>query len=41
MAARAYEEEKLTEGELARLLRVDRVAARRLIQESDSVLAST
>ncbi len=33
LAARAYEEEKLTEGELARLLRVDRVAARRLIQE--------
>ena len=33
LAARAYEEGKLTEGELARLLRVDRVAARRLIQE--------
>ncbi len=32
-AARAYEEGKLTEGELARLLRVDRVAARRLVQE--------
>jgi len=33
LAARAYEEGKLTEGELARLLRVDRVAARRLVQE--------
>ena len=33
LAARVYEEGKLTEGELARLLRVDRVAARRLIQE--------
>ena len=33
LAARAYQEGKLTEGELARLLRVDRVAARRLIQE--------
>lgn len=33
LAARAFEEEKLTEGELARLLRVDRIAARRLIQK--------
>ena len=33
LAVRAYEEERLTEGELARLLRVNRVAARRLIQE--------
>lgn len=33
LAALAYEKEKLTEGELARLLRVDRVAARRLVQE--------
>ena len=33
LAARAFGEEKLTEGELARLLRVDRVAARRLIQK--------
>ena len=33
LAAQAYEEGKLTEGELARLLRIDRVAARRLIQE--------
>ena len=33
LAVRAYEKERLTEGELARLLRVDRVAARRLIQE--------
>lgn len=33
LAALAYEEGKLTEGELARYLRVDRVAARRLVQE--------
>lgn len=33
LAALAYKEEKLTEGELARYLRVDRVAARRLVQE--------
>lgn len=33
LAALAYEKEKLTEGELARLLRVDRVAARRLVQD--------
>ena len=33
LAVRAYEEEKLTEGELARLLRVDRVSARRVVQE--------
>ncbi len=33
LAALAYEEEKLTEGELARLLRIDRVGARWLIQE--------
>lgn len=33
LAALAYEEGKLTEGELARFLRVDRVAARRLVQE--------
>ena len=33
LAALAYEKGKLTEGELARLLRVDRVAARRLVQE--------
>ena len=32
LAALAYEDGKLTEGELARYLRVDRVAARRLIQ---------
>ena len=33
LAARAFGEEKLTEGELARLLRVDRVAARQLFQK--------
>ncbi len=33
LAALAYEKGELTEGELARLLRVDRVAARRLVQE--------
>ena len=33
LAVRAYEEGKLTEGELARLLRGDRVAARRMIQK--------
>lgn len=33
LAALAHEEGKLTEGELARFLRVDRVAARRLVQE--------
>lgn len=33
LAALAYQEEKLTEGELARLLRVDRVEARRHVQE--------
>lgn len=33
LAVRAYEEENLTEGELARLLRVDRVSARRTVQE--------
>ncbi len=33
LAVRAYEEGNLTEGELARLLRVDRVSARRLVQE--------
>ena len=33
LAALAYEKEDLTEGELARILRVDRVAARRLVQE--------
>jgi len=33
LAALAFEQGKLTEGELARLLRVDRVAARRLIQK--------
>ena len=33
LAALAYEEGKLTEGALARYLRVDRVAARRLVQE--------
>ena len=33
LAALAYEEGKLTEGELARYLRVDRVTARRLVQE--------
>ena len=38
LAARAYGEEKLTEGELARLLRVDRVAARRLIQKLTQTL---
>ncbi|MYD86657.1 MAG: ImmA/IrrE family metallo-endopeptidase [Acidobacteria bacterium] len=32
LAARAYEEGKLTEGQLARLLRVDRVLARRAVQ---------
>ena len=30
---RAYEEENLTEGELARLLRIDRVSARRIVQD--------
>ena len=33
LAVQAYEEEKLTEGELARLLRMDRVAARRIVFE--------
>ena len=33
LAVQAYEEESLTEGELARLLRVDRVSARRTVQE--------
>ena len=33
LAVRAYEEENLTEGELARLLRVDRVSARRIVQD--------
>ena len=33
LAALAYEKGKLSEGELARLLRVDRVTARRLVQE--------
>ena len=33
LAVRAYEEGNLTEGELARLLRVDRVSARRIVQE--------
>ena len=33
LAVQAYEEEKLTEGELARLLRVDRVTARRMALE--------
>ena len=33
LAVRAYEEEKLTEGELARLLRADRVSARRIVQD--------
>ena len=33
LAVQAYEEEKLTEGELARLLRVDRVTARRIAFE--------
>ncbi|MDE2717835.1 MAG: hypothetical protein OXI33_12610, partial [Chloroflexota bacterium] len=33
LAVRAYEEGSLTEGELARLLRVDRVSARRIVQE--------
>ena len=33
LAVRAYEEGSLTEGELARLLRVDRVSARRTVQE--------
>ena len=33
LAIRAYEEGKLSEGELARLLRVDRVSARRVVQE--------
>ena len=33
LAVRAYEEGNLTEGELARLLRVDRVSARRVVQE--------
>ena len=32
LAIRSYEEGKLTEGELARLLRVDRVSARRTVQ---------
>ena len=32
LAVRAYEEDKLTEGELSRLLRIDRVSARRLVQ---------
>ena len=31
LAVQAYEEERLTEGELARLLRVDRVTARRVV----------
>ena len=38
LAARAFGEEKLTEGELARLLRVDRVAARRMIQNLTQTL---
>ena len=33
LAVRAYEEENLTEGELARLLRVDRVSARRIVED--------
>ncbi len=33
LAVRAYEEGNLTEGELARLLRIDRVSARRTVQE--------
>ena len=33
LAVRAYEEGSLTEGELARLLWVDRVSARRIVQE--------
>ena len=33
LAVRAYEEGNLSEGELARLLRVDRVSARRIVQE--------
>ena len=33
LAVQAYKEEKLTEGELARLLRMDRVAARRVVFE--------
>ncbi len=33
LAALTYEQGKLTEGELARLLRVDRVSARRLVQK--------
>ena len=33
LAVRAYEEENLTEGELARFLRVDRVSARRIVQD--------
>ena len=33
LAALAYEKEELTEGELTRILRVDRVAARQLVQE--------
>ena len=33
LAARAYGEGQLTEGELARLLRTDRVSARRVVQE--------
>ena len=32
LAVRAFEEGKLTEGELSRLLRIDRVSARRLVQ---------
>ena len=32
LAIRGYEEGNLTEGELARLLRLDRVSARRLVQ---------
>ncbi len=33
LAARAYEEGNLTEGQLARILRVDRVSARRIVRE--------
>ncbi len=33
LAARAYEEGNLTEGQLARVLRVDRVSARRIVRE--------
>ena len=38
LAARAYEEGSLTEGELARLLRADRVSARQTVQKLSSAL---